>query len=1788
MIYRFAIIIFLSCLFAKGQQEDTKGRPPAITPMLTTNFVVDAGPSQTIPGPVSLASLAAILTASGGTNGIITSWSFTEGPIGASFANLTGLTNLGFFTASGRYTVKVRSQKGAFFSDDELFVFIVDQGITNFLPTITVTSPENGAEFTRPIDLLLSADAQDKDGDITQVVWYEGTTILGTSTVAPYTLTLTNIAAGNYVFAASVEDNRTATNLSTSVSVAVRATNIVVLTPPIVSFLAPTNGVNMTAPITFDIQASAADLDGIVVSVSFYDNDVLLSTVLTTDLQLDPDSGEVAPYAFTYTPTVGSHTLRAEALDSDGLTSSTSASITVASPPNVLPVATLTGPSNGASFTAPATVAVTATASDSDGSISSVRFFLDGVQMEQDDTDPYAVTFTNLTAGTYAIHARGVDSIGGVSDSATNTITVNPPVGVPPSVSLTSPTDGQAFIAGDTVTLTASASDDGSITNVSFHSLSQGSPATPGPATVVNDDSGTTYVGSWTDSNTAPNRFNTDEHFSQTTGASASFTFSGNKISWFCTKFSNRGIADVFIDNVLQTSVDQYSPTVLYQQELFTRSDLTSGSHTIKIVCKGTKNGGSTGFFVDVDFWSYSSDNPAVPSVETLIAEDQVAPYTQSWVPTANSYTLTAKAYDNLGLISTSTPPVSITVNAQIPPVVLLTSPTNGAVFAQGTNIAMTATASDQDGTVTNVTFMQFQPDVFISSDQTSPYTGTWTNVPAGSYSLVATARDNTGLGTLSPAVNITITPTPPQTVMVDAGPFRTATLSPYKTEGDLQHTAQSATWDALVNSGTGANYFNFQYVLDGTVSMYEATKETNYINRALLWCETMVLKATIFDTNGLRNWSGTWASPHSSTNIAFQIESFQGASAMARVARVIVSDPDLRAAYGARATLIYNFVRDHIVNRDLITRNGYGTFQNLSQTITSPTDDKVLLLLRLLLDLKAISTTLANTDSATFGWATKCNELAEGVKDYNGKEARFLPWQQLNALIWGHGKTWQTFTDFDTDSANRLPAVVVQGYELGQTFTLTHVTGLADLFSKVLWDQSTTSPQVKNFLDGGNGVYAGRPAWGNGKTYDGFFLLGAYNQGALNTAKRIALAVKNGVVNPTLTYHNSNFGRTAMAGHLARGVAALESPPYAILSGTVSGSGTTGTNWTHVSGPGGFTIVTPTRPVTTVLFTSAAVGSHTFRLTITSASPTISDDVVVTVLGAPAYGSIVGGDPPPGPATTNMFQKRYIFYRAIGGAALSTAAGYNRLTNVVRRGAAVGYNGIVLEESNIRSSTPNGTALANLTNIRNLAASLGMIVIPYTFSTAEPTSPNPGVELREAFPTIDTRFVRSGGTALPVGNPAPVLQNGGFESFSGNSLNNWSMSSPGTVTFVDTVTKRSGAASLRFLNPPSNTRVIQTNVAVVPFRNYKIEGWLKTASYTNPGRIVFEVYGANTGLELWRNRSSGVGNEANPPDATQDWTHYEIDFNSLVNSSVHIYLKCSASGSNQLWWDDISLTEVGLYSTVRRSNTPVVVTGTAGSPVYTEGSDYVVGTQSLTIPGGSNIPAGASLNVDWWALANTAELSGVPADFNVPLTFDILRTNAAIVATRMVPESWMARYNEWRVGGWTSTGTMGYYLSNVVVQTQSIMETAKPGVEKLLWNDPFSPWHNALTAYWMVKGSMHYSWLGVSTNWVIMNWQSTAKENEMKFWSGLDATYPIPRHRQILCPYESAAAMTSWLTALNTAEAQGVRDVVGMMFTTWAKGSDGLDGNYSQLEAAASAVKTATPNRWLTGPAIP
>ena len=248
--------------------------------------------------------------------------------------------------------------------------------------------------------------------------------------------------------------------------------------PPVVELTRPANGSNFTAPANILLEATASDADGSVASVDFYQGSTLLGSDTTS------------PYSFTWTGAgAGSYQLTVIARDDAGaMTTSGAVDVTVGSGTNTPPTVSITSPSPGASFTAPATITIEASASDPGGSVVRVEFFRGTTMIGSDSTSPYSATWSGATAGNYVLTARAVDNAGAMRTSAGVNISVTSTPNQLPSVSITSPAPGQAFTPPASITIAATASDpDGTIVGVDFFVDSQ----------LIATDTTSPYGASW-------------------------------------------------------------------------------------------------------------------------------------------------------------------------------------------------------------------------------------------------------------------------------------------------------------------------------------------------------------------------------------------------------------------------------------------------------------------------------------------------------------------------------------------------------------------------------------------------------------------------------------------------------------------------------------------------------------------------------------------------------------------------------------------------------------------------------------------------------------------------------------------------------------------------------------------------------------------------------------------------------------------------------------------------------------------------------------------------------------------------------------------------------------------------------------------------------------------------------------------------------------------------------------------------------------------------------------------
>jgi hypothetical protein len=222
---------------------------------------------------------------------------------------------------------------------------------------------------------------------------------------------------------------------------------------PTVSISSPANNATFAAPASITINATAADSDGTVSKVDFYNG--------TTKLGTDTTS----PYSFAWANVaVGTYSITAKATDNSGAVT-TSAAITVKVNANVAPTVSVTAPADNATFMAPAAITINATATDTDGTISKVEFFNGTTLLGSDTTSPYSYAWSNVAVGTYSITAKATDDKGAAKTSTAVSITVA--ANSPPSVSISAPVNNATFVAPAAITINANAAaTDGTIAKV--------------------------------------------------------------------------------------------------------------------------------------------------------------------------------------------------------------------------------------------------------------------------------------------------------------------------------------------------------------------------------------------------------------------------------------------------------------------------------------------------------------------------------------------------------------------------------------------------------------------------------------------------------------------------------------------------------------------------------------------------------------------------------------------------------------------------------------------------------------------------------------------------------------------------------------------------------------------------------------------------------------------------------------------------------------------------------------------------------------------------------------------------------------------------------------------------------------------------------------------------------------------------------------------------------------------------------------------------------------------------
>ena len=226
---------------------------------------------------------------------------------------------------------------------------------------------------------------------------------------------------------------------------------------PDVQWLGPTNGTSLPAPQPVTLQAAAADSTAGITRVEFWDGVNLLGAV--TEPPFDLVWSNV---------TVGTHQLRAVAMNGLGLSSTTGPIGLTVLPVDQPPFVQWLSPSNDMLLQMPQQVTLQAAATDPDGAIVEVEFWDGTNSLGVITTPPYALLWSNATVGTHALRAVATDDRGATTAADTILLTVLP-LNQAPSVQWLSPTNESILQRPQPMTLQATASDlDGTVARVEF------------------------------------------------------------------------------------------------------------------------------------------------------------------------------------------------------------------------------------------------------------------------------------------------------------------------------------------------------------------------------------------------------------------------------------------------------------------------------------------------------------------------------------------------------------------------------------------------------------------------------------------------------------------------------------------------------------------------------------------------------------------------------------------------------------------------------------------------------------------------------------------------------------------------------------------------------------------------------------------------------------------------------------------------------------------------------------------------------------------------------------------------------------------------------------------------------------------------------------------------------------------------------------------------------------------------------------------------------------------------
>lgn len=490
-----------------------------------------------------------------------------------------------------------------------------------------------------------------------------------------------------------------------------------------------------------------------------------------------------------------------------------------------------------------------------------------------------------------------------------------------------------------------------------------------------------------------------------------------------------------------------------------------------------------------------------------------------------------------------------------------------------------------------------------------------------------------------------------------------------------------------------------------------------------------------------------------------------------------------------------------------------------------------------------------------------------------------------------------------------------------------------------------------------------------------------------------------------------------------------------------------------------------------------------------------------------------------------------------------------------LRSAAITGYNTVVLEPSAnlVQPQRAGKEYLARLAAFAEEARRIGLAIIPGVMPFDAPNLVLPfDPHLAEGLPVRDVLYVVKGNAAhfQPEQPIEPV--NPSFEIAGPNGIPGWQAASlaPGRSIAIDTSQARYGNSSLCLENaaerkPNLAYRAIQ-KLRLPAFRLLRARVWLKPNAPQDAARVFVTI----------RNAAGSLAFRHAPAAQSADWQPIELVFNTLEGGRSELWLALydSQSQAHKVWFDELTIEDLGVCRPIRRPGCPIVVRNERGR-AYDQGRDFQpIDEQLAWRPGEglagdcqplplrltrkTRIRPGERLRIDYYSPVY------LPCDrtsvcINSDRAYDFFAAGTAALQPVLSPLGYLlaTRYigtANWDAACRATRKPPGAQWGDSLRRQLEIL--ASPGRPPLVfaWSDMYEPWTNPHRQFHVSNGSFEDACRFLPKDVILVNANHAADDGKSPRF------FAAAGYRQVIA---GGAALGEWLRA--NAEMPGIVGVI-------------------------------------------